>query len=1232
MKRFVLFYMSVLLASCAGGHDDPRGGEPLTGPIVRAQTMDSCDPFAADCSSDGCASGCHPVMVTSGGCDDGATSYSCEPNGDDSFPQCGTTCPAGYLPAGPPTASTFCDPDGQLIVCEKIGSLRSVNLSQTSVTAGETVNGTVEFLMGAASDVTVILTTDPEGVISVPGEVTLLAGVSQGAFIIATPEDLEDERTVTITAIASEVTRSVQLRVVPRPKVVSLARDIADNTVIGGGSASLTATLDRAPLGNGADVTLSSSHPAIVPVPISLNVPASFTSRAFTVITSEVTTATDVTITATAGGSSATYLLRVLPGEMTGPSAIVDDPGCRTSTLAANDDLSTAAIPLPFSINFFGTTYTNAYVNNNGNLTFRQPQSTFTPYAITAGSVPIIAPFFADVDTRGAGSGLAQYGAATFGGRPAFCVNWLDVGYYAARTDKLNRFQLLLVDRSDTGAGNFDIVMNYDEILWETGDASGGQSGLGGTSATVGYSAGTGQNSAFFELPGSRINGAFLDGNTATGLIHNSRNSTQMGRYIFPVRTSGDMLGTGRITGTIRGNGAPLAGAPVQICRIGTDGQPTSPCPFLTFTDPLGQYNATGLPDGAYVVTAFPPVNSSAQPASSAQLGLPVGGFLTVDLNLQAPQGLPPGVSLSPSRIGSNGIPVVNWRDSLDLVIHGCAGATASYAVTLRGSPLASGAMTESPAGVYSARIPPFYPNSGTAHIVMTLRCPDGTVTTQEFDVYIDPSGFVRSVNGSVIVGATVTLYRSDSPDGPFIQVPDGSAVMSPSNRRNPDLTDANGHFGWDVIAGYYVVRAERAGCRGPDGAPFTTTEVLPVPPPVFDLDLRLDCPTSDDRTPPTSSAQVSPAGTAGWRSGTVNVHLSAQDELSGVEYLRYALYGAHAGSTTVLGTATDIRLAAEGVTTLTYFARDRAGNAESLRALQVLIDNTPPVTSAVPPAPGAGGPAIVTLSATDRGSGVREIHYSLEGAQSGEATVAGASATVQLTRPGTTTITYFARDIAGNIEAPRTLTVRGDDAPPTTQASVSPAAGPSGWHQGPVTVALSATDEGSGVQEIHYSLQGAETGEATVTGSTATVRVSAEGTTTLTFFARDAAGNIEAPKSLVIRIDSTAPGLTCQASPNVLWPANHKLVPIQVTIHGEDGASGTSGSPELVSVRSSEPDSSNDIQGWDIGTADVAGLLRAERAGNGPGRTYTLTYQVSDQAGNTARCEAVVLVPHDRR
>ena len=218
--------------------------------------------------------------------------------------------------------------------------------------------------------------------------------------------------------------------------------------------------------------------------------------------------------------------------------AIASSPiaaGFNGSSLAANDDGSTGQVSTGFSMNFFGSSYSSLYVNNNGNVTFSAPQSAFTPYGLTGPlGQAIIAPFFADVDTRGAGSGIVSYGTGTFDGMNAFGVNWPDVGYYYAASDKLDNFQLLLVDRTDTGAGNFDIYFNYGSMQWETGDASGGSGGLGGSCAVAGYSNGSGTAGTNYQLPGSAVCGALIDG--GSNALQTATNDGTPGQFLFEVR------------------------------------------------------------------------------------------------------------------------------------------------------------------------------------------------------------------------------------------------------------------------------------------------------------------------------------------------------------------------------------------------------------------------------------------------------------------------------------------------------------------------------------------------------------------------------------------------------------------------------------------------------------------------------------------------------------------------
>ena len=83
---------------------------------------------------------------------------------------------------------------------------------------------------------------------------------------------------------------------------------------------------------------------------------------------------------------------------------------------------------------------------------------------------------------------------------------------------------------------------------------------------------------------------------------------------------------------------------------------------------------------------------------------------------------------------------------------------------------------------------------------------------------------------------------------------PQRQRVHGASNRRNPDKTDVTGHFGWDVLTGRYKVRVTKKGCFKPKNkkVAFVDSREMDIPPPVTNLDLRLDCP---DKVKPKLSA-----------------------------------------------------------------------------------------------------------------------------------------------------------------------------------------------------------------------------------------------------------------------------------------------------------------------------------------------------------------------------------------
>jgi len=206
--------------------------------------------------------------------------------------------------------------------------------------------------------------------------------------------------------------------------------------------------------------------------------------------------------------------------------------GFNSSSLVRNDDDSFGPVSLGFTINFYGVDVSSVYINNNGNVTLQSSYETYTPGPLDDVGQLIIAPFFADVDTSNRGLAVT-YGTGMVGGHAAFGVTWHDVAYFGSSSaTQLNDFQLIIIDRSDVAAKDFDFWFNYDGILWETGNASDGSLGLGGSSARVGYANGLGNT---LELEGSAVNGAFLDGGP-NALISGRLNSDTDGRYIFNVR------------------------------------------------------------------------------------------------------------------------------------------------------------------------------------------------------------------------------------------------------------------------------------------------------------------------------------------------------------------------------------------------------------------------------------------------------------------------------------------------------------------------------------------------------------------------------------------------------------------------------------------------------------------------------------------------------------------------
>jgi hypothetical protein len=130
-------------------------------------------------------------------------------------------------------------------------------------------------------------------------------------------------------------------------------------------------------------------------------------------------------------------------------------------------------------------------------------------------------------------------------------------------------------------------------------------------------------------------------------------------------------------------------------------------------------------------------------------------------------------------------------------------------------------------------------------------------------------------------------------------------------------------------------------------------------------------------------------------------------------------------------------------------------------------------------------------------------------------------------------------------------------------------------------------------------------------------------------------AAAISEPDTVTINVlDTNQPPACDLARPSLglLWPPNHKLVPIGITGVADPEDQGVQ--ITITAVTQDEPtdglgdgDTSPDavLQGSSV-------LLRAERAGSGTGRAYEVAFTAEDTTGAACTGTVAVCVPHDRR
>src|SRR5699024_8711418 len=126
------------------------------------------------------------------------------------------------------------------------------------------------------------------------------------------------------------------------------------------------------------------------------------------------------------------------PLKMTGGGNAANIGGTRS------DDGFSGPISFDFNFTLFGTTYTSFYANNNGNISFGNGISAYTPTGLHGATQPTISPFFADVDTRDSRSGEMSLQTHSSTAGKEMIITWPHVGYFGYRGDPLNTFQLVV--------------------------------------------------------------------------------------------------------------------------------------------------------------------------------------------------------------------------------------------------------------------------------------------------------------------------------------------------------------------------------------------------------------------------------------------------------------------------------------------------------------------------------------------------------------------------------------------------------------------------------------------------------------------------------------------------------------------------------------------------------------------------------------------------------------------
>jgi len=203
------------------------------------------------------------------------------------------------------------------------------------------------------------------------------------------------------------------------------------------------------------------------------------------------------------------YVSHFSPEKATGCSGYFPPPGPSLSSTSVDDGWASASpFTLPFNFCFYGNTYNQVWMNNNGNISFQNGISTFSSSAFPSVGNRMIAAFWADFYLTNGGTMHATITPT------AAIFNWVNMGYFNNQSDKKNTCQIVITDGLDPLVIEGNTAIHFADMQWTTGSASSGVGGFGGVPATVGANSGNGTD--YIQI--GRFDHAGIDYDGPTGL------------------------------------------------------------------------------------------------------------------------------------------------------------------------------------------------------------------------------------------------------------------------------------------------------------------------------------------------------------------------------------------------------------------------------------------------------------------------------------------------------------------------------------------------------------------------------------------------------------------------------------------------------------------------------------------------------------------------------------------